>query len=188
MNNRSRPGFAPWIRGLLAALLLPLASGAGATAPGSERPELLADYVPGAALVGSARMRVLFWDVYDANLFAPAGEWEPGRPFALSLDYLRELNGDAIADRSIEEIRRQGVADEATLARWRELIGDIIPDVDANTKLLGIADANQHAVFLRNGEPLGKIEDPAFTRAFFGIWLSEATSEPGLRRRLLGDQ
>ena len=188
MSHRKRPDCSVWMQGLVAAIVLQLAAGAGANASDSLRNQLLEQYVPGAALVGSARMRVMFWDVYDANLFAPAGDWQPGQPFALSLAYLRTLRGEAIANRSIEEIRRQGVADEATLARWRELIGEIIPDVDADTELLGIADANQHAIFLRNGEPLGRIEDPAFTRAFFGIWLSEATSEPGLRQRLLGDE
>ncbi len=99
MNKFFRPDFSAWMRGLLAALLVQHAAAVGANAPDSERNQLLEAYVPGAALVGSARMRVMFWDVYDANLFAPAGEWQPGQPFALSLDYLRTLRDFSRRDR-----------------------------------------------------------------------------------------
>ncbi len=84
-------------------------------------------------------------------------------------------------------MRKQGFADEVTLARWFDLMSDIIPDVNPDTELLGIADADQNTIFLRNGESIGRINEPAFTRAFFDIWLSEATSAPALRQRLLGE-
>jgi hypothetical protein len=40
---------------------------------------------------------------------------------------------------------------------------------------------------LRNNLELGKIENPAFRKAVFSIWLSENTELPKLREQLLGD-
>jgi len=40
--------------------------------------------------------------------------------------------------------------------------------------------------FYFNGQPIGEIDDPEFTRAFFGIWLDPRTSRPEFRKRLLG--
>jgi hypothetical protein len=136
--------------------------------------------------VGEARMQVLFWKVYDAQLLAPNGEWSPDDPYALVLTYLRDLKGKAIAERSIAEIRQQGRVDESTLARWQQTLHEIFPDVRARTEIVGLVDDEAHTRFFLDGELIGEVRDPAFTQAFFGIWLDERTSQPELRRRLLG--
>jgi hypothetical protein len=41
------------------------------------------------------------------------------------------------------------------------------------------------ARFFFNEQPIGEIDDPAFARAFFAIWLDPRTSEPSLRSALL---
>jgi len=137
-------------------------------------------------LVGEARMQVLFWNIYDARLLAPGGRLIDGEPFALSLTYLRQLDGEKIAARSIEEIRKQGFDDEAALMRWYEALVQLLPDVADQDEIVGLAARDGSTRFFRDGEPLGTIEDPAFTRAFFAIWLGEKTSEPLLREQLLG--
>ena len=137
-------------------------------------------------LIGEARMEVLFWDVYDARLYAPGTSWRPELPFALVLTYLLELKGERIAQRSIQEIRKQGFDDEITLARWYEMLVGIIPDVGDRDEIVGVSDSEGHARFYLNGDPIGEIREPEFTDHFFGIWLSERTSEPEFRRNLLG--
>jgi hypothetical protein len=37
-----------------------------------------------------------------------------------------------------------------------------------------------------NDKPIGNIDDAEFARAFFAIWLDPKTSEPSLRKQLLG--
>ena len=143
-------------------------------------------YLPSAELVGKARMEYLFWDVYDAELYAPEGVWRENQPFALSLRYLLELDGEAIASRSVSEIREQGFDDEATLDRWYELMRATFPDVDKNTRITGIMDQKKHTRFFKNGDLIGEVREPLFGKWFFNIWLSEKTSEPELRDRLLG--
>lgn len=142
--------------------------------------------IPDAELVGKGRLKYLFWSVFDAALYAPGGVWSEEKPFALSLSYLRDLDGESIVEASIDEMRAQGMGDEAVLERWRQEMASIFLDVDDQTTLTGVADESGHALFYRNGEPVGVIRDPEFSRRFFNIWLGEKTSEPELRTQLIG--
>lgn len=142
--------------------------------------------VPNAQKVGEGRMTYLFWDVYDAQLFAPNGKWTAQSPYALKLSYLRRFSGDKIADRSVIEMRKQGIKDEVKLATWHSQMKNIFPDVNENTSLTGIRTKNEETVFYDENKEIGRIRDKEFTKAFFNIWLSPKTSEPELRRQLLG--
>lgn len=142
--------------------------------------------IPNAEVVGEGRMKYMFWSVFDASLYAPDGVWSEDAPFALSLSYLRELEGEAIVQASIDEIRAQGITDQAVLDRWSAEMAEIFPDVDERTTITGVVDQEGHANFFRNGEPIGTIADPEFSRSFFNIWLGEDSSQPELRTQLLG--
>lgn len=171
-----------FLKGGLAALCLLI----GGMSPSIAMTPLARDYVPGAQLVGQAKMTYLFWDVYDARLFAANGRWQETQPLALELRYLRALKGDAIAARSIKEIRKQGFTDEVTLAKWQKTLMEIFPDVTEDSVLTGVADNKQITRFYFNEQLIGKVNDPAFTQWFFRIWLGDKTSEPELRDQLLG--
>lgn len=148
--------------------------------------EQIAQYVPQAEKVGHGRLTVMLWDVYDASLFAPQGQWDKTKPFALQLLYLRNISGKKIADRSIEEIRKQGFNDEVRLADWHAQMIKIFPDVKKNTALTGVYNDSKETIFFNDGEEIGRIQDPNFGTYFFDIWLGETTSAPGLRQKLLG--
>lgn len=148
--------------------------------------ERIASYIPDVKPVGTGRLSVFMIDVYDATLFAPAGKWQPGDPLALQLTYLREIKGSKIADRSVEEMRALGIEDEIKLAAWHAQMRRIFPDVDEGISLTGVLSPQGESIFFRNGEEIGRIKDPDFGKAFFGIWLSEKTSAPELRQKLLG--
>lgn len=142
--------------------------------------------IPNIQKVGEARLTYAFWDVYDAVLYAPNGSWDAEKPYALSLRYLRELDGDAIADRSVEEIKKQGFTQEKSLAEWHKQMLEIFPDVKEGTNLTAIFTSNKTTLFFHDGKPIGMVKDPLFGKHFFGIWLSKKTSEPALRKSLLG--
>lgn len=148
--------------------------------------EKITTFVPNAQKVGEGRLTYLFWDVYDAALFAPDGQWNSDQPFALKLSYLRDITGEKIADRSIEEMRNQGFDDEVKLATWHTQMRDIFPDVGKGTSLTGVYTSDGAAVFYYNNEESGRINDAEFSALFFNIWLSPDTSAPDLRRKLLG--
>lgn len=139
-----------------------------------------------AAIVGKARLSVMLWDVYDATLYAPEGTWRKDRPFALSLHYLRDINGKDIADRSVQEMRKQGYRDEITLAAWHSQMRSIFPDVKNGTVLSGIFIPGKDTRFYEGDHLIGTIKGDLFAQWFFGIWLSENSSEPVLRKQLLG--
>jgi hypothetical protein len=144
--------------------------------------------VPDAELVGQGRLKFLFWNVFDASLYAPGGTWSWDEPFALSVTYLRDLSGESIVSKSISEMRDQGMTDEVALARWSKGMAAIFPDVDDTTTITGTVNEERHTVFYRNGGPIGTIRDPEFSRRFFDIWLGEETSLPELRTQLLDER
>ncbi len=148
--------------------------------------DFLQKYVPEAKEVGHGRLRVMLWDVYDATLYATQGQMQKDKPFALKLSYLRSFEGDKIADRSIQEMRSQGIKDEIKLADWHTQMKKIFPDVDKGVSLTGVLRQDGVSIFFENSREIGRITDPAFGSAFFNIWLSEKTNAPDLRRKLLG--
>ncbi len=142
--------------------------------------------LPNLVLLGESRLRVLFWEIYDVGLYVTDGIYNPEKPFALSLNYLRGFSGSEITKRSIEEIRRQGFVDESELASWGTQLSKIFPDVAEGDEIIGVRDPTEGARFLLNGSLIGTITDQNLSRRFFDIWLSEQTSEPAIRESLMG--
>ena len=131
---------------------------------------------------GSGEFRRFGFLVYEATLWAADDPVRP--PLALKLTYRRNIDGELIAEASIKEIRKLGMADKATLNRWGELMTGLFPDVKPGDTIVGHY-LPEGARFTFNEQPLGSIDDPAFARAFFAIWLDPNTSEPDLRAALL---
>ncbi|CCQ10535.1 hypothetical protein PALB_14020 [Pseudoalteromonas luteoviolacea B = ATCC 29581] len=128
----------------------------------------------------------LFWDVYTAELFAPSGQFDKSKPFRLKLTYHLDLKGKEIAKRSIQEMKEQGLNDEAKQAQWLALMVNIFPDIRKGDSLIGSRELNGATLFRYNGQEVGKIDDADFTLWFFDIWLGEKTTAPDTRRELLG--
>ena len=148
-------------------------------------PESVNELVPGASMVGEARYSYLFWDVYDARLYAPQGNWQPSSPFALALTYLRDFDGKDIAERSVKEMREQGMKDEQRLSQWQQKMQALFPDVAENDTITGIRTEQGTARFYLNSELLGEVKEPDFAKWFFNIWLGQETTEPEFRAKLL---
>jgi len=60
------------------------------------------------------------------------------------------------------------------------------PDVVQGDRITGVQRPAQSARFFLNGALRGELQDAEFAARFFGIWLGPQTSEPALRRALLG--
>lgn len=199
--TRRLPG-AAWLALAAAVLSLPPAptwaqatTGSGdaaAQAPSAEtrtetRPELK-DLLPQQRLVGKTRLTVWGFQVYDARLWAAPGvkaEQLPSQPFALELAYLREFDNTDIAERSIKEMRRSAAIGDAQAAAWTADMLRIFPNVKRGDRLMGVNQPGKGVLFFVNGKPGGEIRDVEFARLFFGIWLSDKTSEPQMRDALL---
>jgi Chalcone isomerase-like len=168
---------------LLSALAL--AGPARAGTPPAE----VAGSLPTARLHGQGRLRFLGLHVYDIRLWT-AADFAPERwaeaPLALEIEYARSLVGEKIAERSIEEMRRQGELPAARATQWLAEMTRLFPDVGAGDRLTGVHLPGGGARFYLNGQPRGELRDAEFARRFFGIWLAPQTSEPALRERLFG--
>jgi Chalcone isomerase-like len=147
--------------------------------------------VPGLRWLGSARLSVWGFKVYDATLFvAPDFRADDFSryAFALELRYLRDFRNEDITRRSIEEMRRQGSFSEAQAAQWTVALRKAFPDVRAGERITGVnvpSGAAAGVRFVTNGKVSGEVRDAEFARWFFGIWLSPQTSEPAMRQALL---
>jgi hypothetical protein len=146
----------------------------------------LQQYFDTPEVVGQARLNFMFWDIYDASLIAPGGNFSTEKPFALELKYLRDFDGEDIASRSVDEMRKLGMNDEMKLAKWYQEMQDIFPDVKKGEMITGVVDSQQVSYFYLDEKLLGKVHDAEFSQWFFNIWLSEKTSEPKMRKELLG--
>ena len=170
-------------RALALALLHPVAAQEGGAAP-----QWLHQSLAGATLAGEGQLRFFGLRIYDARLWVSPG-FEASRfgahPLALELTYQRNFTAEAIAKRSIEEMRRVGSFTPQQATRWQQALQAALPDVKPGDRLLGLYQPGAGAVFKMGGRVVGEVPDAEFSRLFFGIWLSPQTSEPGLRQQLL---
>jgi len=83
-------------------------------------------------------------------------------------------------------MRRQRDISDDEAGRWLAAMMQVFPDVKEGDRITGLHVPGLGARFAVNGAVRGDVRDLEFARLFFGIWLSEKTSEPALRRALLG--
>lgn len=178
-----------------ALVALGLAPGVRAMAQATEAsaslalPTELQTTLPAAQLLGSGRLRFLGLSIYDSRLWVPSGFNAASyvqSPFALELIYRRGLTGKLIAERSLKEMRRQGNFSAAQEQAWLQAMEQAFPDVKDGDRITGLHTPGVGARFWFNGQARATVADADFSRVFFGIWLSAASSEPQLRSQLLG--
>ena len=143
--------------------------------------------MPSLKAVGGGLLRIFGFQIYNAYLWTPEGSsFDQAKPYVLDIHYLRTFSAKQLAERSIDEMRGQGTGSEAVYPKWITEMQRVFADVKEGDRLIGVATPSRTAKFFYNGAYRGEVADAAFTDAFFGIWLSEKSSQPGMRDRLLG--
>ena len=99
---------------------------------------------------------------------------------------MRDVPSQTIVDTSLDEMRRQGSGSEPRLVEWADWMGQHFPDMQNGDEAVMVALTNGGMVLYHNRVKLGQTDDPAFTDAFFAIWLSDNTLKPDLSRQLRG--
>ncbi len=151
-------------------------------------PEVVAKEHTAMSMRGEGDLKFLGFKVYDARLWTQAKLYSTSEIFALQLIYDMSFKGRDIAERSVAEMRKVGYKDEQKLKRWGEEMLRIFPDVKKGDALIGVSIPGKGAKFYSRDKLIATAEDVEFAKAFFDIWLSEKTSEPKLREKLLGQQ
>lgn len=144
---------------------------------------------PDSIRLGQGEFRYFGFQVYTATLdarqrFDPR-VWDQ-HALVLTLTYQRSLKGKAIAERSLEEMRRSKPIDPVHEIAWLKDMHACFPDVQQGDRLQGFYLPGQGIRFEYNGKPSCDIKDADFARQFIGIWLHANTSAPDLRAQLLG--
>jgi len=140
--------------------------------------------LPGSAQVGQGQFSRFGWSIYQAQLWALDGKYDPGQPFALRLTYERDIPESRIVQASLDEMAKLG-APVQQRPGWRAILEQVIDDVKKGESITGVYRPGEGATFFHNDKLTG-VMDEELARAFFAIWLDARTSEPALRQALLG--
>jgi hypothetical protein len=136
--------------------------------------------------VGEGRMEYLFWDVYDATLYTPSGDYALGEhPVKFKLTYLRDFDAKDIVKATNEQWEHIGKKN--LVGKYDEVLLSIWPNIGKGDSLTLITDKEGKSTFLHNDSEVGVIDDVSFSSDFLAIWLGKNTSEPALRKKLLGN-
>ncbi len=138
--------------------------------------------------VGEGKYSYWFWDLYQARFATPSGKfstYQQSAPLLLELHYLRDISKREFIDATLEQwqIQTGGVQKEHKL--WAGELTALWRDVKKGDMLSAELHSDGLVSFYFNQQSLGTTKDPALGPAFFDIWLSEKTTAPKLRKRLL---
>lgn len=150
----------------------------------AELPSGLRNLAPELRLQGEGRMTYFGFELYDARLYQHAKK--PGEVFALDIQYLRNFKGQALAERTITEMKQLNIPAKQREA-WGEELLKIFPDIQSGQTLTAIHIPSQGTIFLHNQQKIAQIPGSDFAKAFFGIWLDPRTSAPQLRSKLIAN-
>jgi hypothetical protein len=140
--------------------------------------------LPTFKLVGTATMKWLWFDIYQAKVLTPTGTYITSqKPLSLYLIYKRAIGAEQLIQSTIDEWERQGIDYRS---EWVTLLSDIWPNVAAQDELILYVDEASISHFFYNNKFIGSIDDALFASAFTAIWLSKNTLKPALRNQLIG--
>lgn len=138
---------------------------------------------------GEGHYRVWGLRIYDARLNASAGttsdNWTQ-QPLRLTLRYHRGFSAQAIAQRSIDEMQRQGPISATQERQWRQHLLACLRDVQDQDQLSASFDGQARIRLAHQGQETCKVDDAEFAQRFLAIWLGPQTSAPELRQALFG--
>ena len=79
--------------------------------------------------VGEAKLKVLFWDVYNSSLYSKTGEYQAEQfPQALKINYLIDIDAEDLIERTQDEWEKLGIK-QVTFSEWIPLLTNIFPDI-----------------------------------------------------------
>mgnify|MGYP003395186293 CR=1 FL=1 len=147
------------------------------------KPPEIAAVIKADAPVGEASLSKLLIHVYDATLWSDTGGWSKA-PYALAIKYDMSFTADELADRTYDEMKRVSDQPDATLKQYADQLRTIFPNVKSGDRITALQQDAGTTLFYSNGKAIGKVSNPSFAQAFFGIWLSPKSSEPEMQQQL----
>jgi hypothetical protein len=138
-------------------------------------------------LVGKTTFSVLFWDIYTSKLLTSSGKYPINKEkekLIFEIKYLADISSEDLIERTEEQWQHIGVSSNY-YQYFTPKLKNIWPDiVEGDT--LSLLINKQESYFYFNQQFIGSIKSPEFGQFFIDIWLAENTSQPKLRKELLG--
>lgn len=137
-------------------------------------------------LVGQGGMTWMFMDIYHASLYSGDGTYQKSvYPQALTIKYKKNISKSQLIKATKGQWKKLSV-DNAVYQTWVKDLDRLWPDIKKGDQLTLFIEQSGNGYFYHNGTPLGSVDSPEFASAFLSIWLSENTSQPALRKKLIG--
>ena len=147
------------------------------------------DHLATLAAVGRGELTWFGFSVYEASLWTRNGKFlglDNSVPIALAITYQRSINSEDLANRTIEEWERLGIFKNEERQYWQKKLKQIWPDVKPGDTITTLVTSENTTRFYYNDNLLAVLDDPNFGAALLSIWLDPNTSEPNLRKKLIG--
>lgn len=142
--------------------------------------------LPQSKRVGQGEMTWFGLSVYDAELWSSESRYDPAKPYALLLKYKRNIAAKDLVSASFDEMRKLG-APENRFKDWESLMNKAFVDVKPGDQITGVNLQGNGARFFAGDRQTLDTRDAEFARWFFSIWMDPKTSEPKLRKMLIGE-
>ncbi|RLV61618.1 hypothetical protein D5018_00425 [Parashewanella curva] len=137
--------------------------------------------------LGNASLSVLFWDIYKSTLYTSEAEKPSSASKVLfEIQYQREIGSQDLVEQTMAQWQHLKLS-PAEYKNYLPELRSIWPSVKKGDTLALLVSNNSSSFYL-NQSCIGTINDPHFGKRFLDIWLSPNTSEPKLRKRLLGER
>ena len=137
-------------------------------------------------IIGEGTLKIFLWEVYDISLLSDDAPFSWHKDFVLEFVYKRDLTKDEVIEASLKEMQRQKNITDSQIERWQQYLQQGIKSVQPATKAALFWTDRGTITFYYEGKAPVSISDAAFAQAFIKIWLGADTSEPELRKALLG--
>lgn len=149
-------------------------------------PNYIKKYIPEPNKIGEGYYKFLIWTVYKAQLYSEDDEISYNKKLALRLSYKVDASAQRIIKETINQFKKQGIDNEEILEKWKVKMEKIFPDVLEGESLTAILMPKKQLLFFKNGKFISQTSDIVFAERFLDIWLSEKTTSPSFRKKLLG--
>jgi hypothetical protein len=139
--------------------------------------------------IGKASFSFLVWDIYNSQLATSTGKYPPATQsdtLIYTINYQRDISSKELVERTIEQWNHLKISKDI-YSPYINILNDIWPDIKKGDSLALVSNAAGSG-FYYNDDLVGSIANTDFSPLFLSIWLSEKTSEPALRQKLLGGE
>tara|TARA_R110000868_G_scaffold189695_1_gene432813 strand:- start:313 stop:837 length:525 start_codon:yes stop_codon:yes gene_type:complete len=144
-------------------------------------PSSIATNYPNLQAIGEYNYSYFFLDVYNIKLYQTK---DTSDIQALDIKYQRDLSAGRRLSKAVEDLEKQENVTPLILKKWEKQMKAIFPDVVKGDHIT-ILKHDIITSFYHNEKLQGSIKDPAFTSAFFNVWVGKEAPDKNMRYRLL---